>query len=123
MVVPWTFARQVAAAVLVLVVTLTGVGRGIAGPPEVSLRIGSLAVPICHSGQHGAADSSRPGAPSSHDCCDACALCAPVTLPLSPDYSTPVAVFIVERRKTRASAKPHVSRVWTPRQAQGPPTT
>lgn len=104
-----------------LVLTLAGVGRGFAAASDATASGGSIAgaFPICHSGGE---DRSVPADPSHHDCCDACALLAPVTLAGAPALNGPAsAVRFVEHARAMAWV-PTVARRRTPRQSQGPPT-
>jgi len=84
-----------------------------------SFGIPGVAVYICHAGED---SGSFPEAPPQHDCCDACALSAPVTLAAAPILTEPGSVArYVEHAQAMAWA-PTVTRLRTPRQSQGPPT-
>ncbi len=114
--------RQALTALLVLVLTLAGVGRGLAAASDRTapgLGVASLAFPICHAG---AGDGSAPADPSRHDCCDACALLSPVTLADAPALSGPASVIHPIAHAQAMAWVPTVARLRTPRQAQGPPT-
>ncbi|MDX7951552.1 hypothetical protein P7D22_10270 [Lichenihabitans sp. Uapishka_5] len=111
--------RQALAAILLVALTLSGLGRAMAmvDAPAVAETLAGVTVPICH---HDAGDPADPQPPGHHDCCDACALCAPVLAPLAPV----VAPARVEHRAAHAEAlgwAPVIARVPTPRQSQGPP--
>lgn len=114
--------RQVVAALLTVCLTLAGVGRGRADAfdgPGPGFAIPGVAAHICHTG---AGDGSAPADPAGHDCCDACALLAPVALPLAPTLWRPTLVARDARHARPAAWRPTVARPRTPRQAQGPPT-
>ncbi len=103
-----------------LVLTLAGVGRGLAAASDTgatAFGVPGVASHICHAG-----DGSAPVDPSLHDCCDACALLAPLALAGDmPSVRGPAAVRHAERVRARAGV-PTVARPRTPRMSQGPPT-
>ena len=109
------------AAVLVLVLSLSGVGRGWAATPggvEVAPVIAGVVAHICHDAADG---SGGPDTPGQHDCCDACALCAPVVLPGAQDLTAPACVAHYVAHADALGWAPVFSRPRTPRLAQGPP--
>jgi hypothetical protein len=109
------------AAILVLVLSVAGVGRGWAATPdafEAAPIIAGGAVPICHADANG---SSGTDAPGHHDCCDTCALCGPVMLPGTPDVSAPASVVHYIAHTAALSWSPILARPHTPRLSQGPP--
>ena len=113
--------RQIVAAVLILALTLAGVGRALATASETSAIGGGSTIPICHSGPGEASRTGDPAEPSHHDCCDQCALCA-LALPAAPvTLAQPVSVEHVAVHARALRWAPTVARVRTPRQAQGPP--
>ena len=108
------------AAVLVLVLSVAGVGRGWAATPggiEVAPVIAGVVAHICHD-EAGGSGSDTAG---HHDCCDACALCAPVVLPGMPDLTAPARVIHYVAHADALSWAPVLARPRTPRLAQGPP--
>lgn len=109
------------AAVLVLVLSVAGVGRGWAAAPggiEVAPVIAGVVAPICHDEADGRNGTDTPG---HHDCCDACALCAPVVLPGLTDLTAPACVAHYVAHADALGWAPVLSRPRTPRLAQGPP--
>jgi NAD-dependent dihydropyrimidine dehydrogenase PreA subunit len=109
------------AAVLILVLTLAGGGQGRALTSDASdtvVAVPGLTMPICHS------DGGRdgPAVPDHHDCCDACALCAPVVLPGPATLQAPTRVIHVITHAAALGWAPVLARPRTPRLAQGPPT-
>lgn len=116
-------SRFVLAATLMLILALTGVGRGfVAMASEASHSLAGVTVPICHSGPGEASIPSDPAHPVQHDCCDACALLAPTVLPAAPVLTTPTAV---EHHAAHAAAiawSPHLARLRGPRLSRGPPS-
>ncbi len=116
--------RHVIAALLLTVLTLAGVGRGLAVASDVAQAwqpIAGAAMPICHSG--GPADPApvHPVAPVDHDCCDQCALCAPAVVFAAPELRivSPVSHGIVHSAVVAWTVR--LSRARSPRQSQGPP--
>lgn len=113
--------RQAVAAVLILALTLAGVGRALATASETHAVVAGLTVPICHAG---AGAASRPGVPgdrSRHDCCDQCALCAPALPPASATVSEPASVEHVAVHARALGWAPLLARARSPRLSQGPP--
>ncbi len=111
--------RQALAAILVLALALSGVGRALASGMPGSAS--GLAMPICHVGSGGAVRPADPAAPPRHDCCDQCALCAPVLPPVPPAFAGPVPAEHVAVHARTIRWAPAVGRVRTPRLSQGPP--
>ena len=114
--------RQALAAVLIIALTLTGVGRAVASVPSqveaVSL-VAGVAVPICHSGRGAPTD---PAAPVQHDCCDACALMAVLAGPAPTLLSMPAQVEHHADHARAVAWVPAVARLRSPRQSRAPPT-
>ena len=104
-----------------LVLTLAGVGRGLAAASDMvpGFGIPGVALHICHAGE---GDGSVPGDPAQHDCCDACALSAPVTLAEAPSLTGPASVVCFVAHVQAMAWVPTDVRVRGPRQSQGPPT-
>jgi hypothetical protein len=108
------------AAVLVLALSVAGVGRGWAatlGSVEAAPVIAGVVAHICHD----AADGGGSDNAGQHDCCDACALCAPVMLPGTPDLTAPARVIQFVAHADALHWAPSFGRPRTPRLAQGPP--
>lgn len=103
------------------VLTLAGVGRALAATSDIeqNFAISGVAFHICHSGE---GDGSIPADQTHHDCCDACALCAPVTLADAPSLTGPASVVHFVEHVQAMTWVPSSSRLRTPRQSQGPPT-
>ncbi|MCW6506578.1 hypothetical protein [Lichenifustis flavocetrariae] len=103
------------------VLTLAGVGRGFAAVTDAmpSFGIPGIAVHICHTGE---SDGSAPVDPAHHDCCDACALSAPVDLAAAPVLTGPASVAHFIAHVQAMAWVPRLARLRTPRQSQGPPT-
>ena len=113
--------RQVLAAVLILVLTLAGAGRGFAAAPDpVGSVLAGFHAPICHSGGD-AQGPDDPAVPAGHDCCDACALLAPAILPAPAALSRPAPVAHDASHDGAPSWVPAAARPRSPRQSQGPP--
>ena len=115
--------RHVLAALLIAVLTLAGVGRGLAAASDAAQAfqpIPGVVMAICHSGATGT-DSADPTRPIHHECCDQCALCAPVIFSAAPELRTmaPVSHGIV--RSAVVAWTVRRSRTRSPRQSQGPP--
>ena len=111
--------RRALAAVLIVALMLAGIGRSIASTllPEGALpAIAGVVMPICHSGTgRDPADSGR------HDCCDDCALLAPVVLPVAPSLSGPAPAAHHAVHARAMAWMPVLLRPRSPRQSQGPP--
>lgn len=114
--------RRIAAALLVLVLMLAGVGQGWAAASEGRVVPGgggpALKFPICHTG---AGDGRAPDAPRQHACCDACALLALGIVPAPPLLWEPVAIAHAAAHAVALGPRPALARRRTPRQSQGPP--
>ncbi len=113
--------RQALAAVLILVLTLAGAGRGFAAAPDAAgPALAGLNAPICHSGgdPRGPGD---PAAPAGDGCCDACALMAPAILPAPAALSGPAPAVQCASHARAPSWMPAAARARSPRQSQGPP--
>ena len=116
--------RHVLAVLLMAVLTLAGVGRGLAPASDAEQAfqtIPGVVMPICHSGGTVAPDPDDPGRPVHHDCCDQCVLCAAALVSAAPELRTvaPVSHDIV--RSAVVTWTVRLSRARTPRQSQGPP--
>ena len=103
------------------VLTLGGVGRGLAAASDMAASFGIPGAPvhICHTGE---GDGSIPADQVHHDCCDACALCAPMTLADAPSLIGPASVVNFVDHIQAMTWVPTRARRRTPRQSQGPPT-
>lgn len=113
-------SRPWLAGVLALVLFLAGVGRGWSATPggfEGGPVIAGVVAPICH----GAGGDSAPAAPNHDACCDACALCAPATLPGMPDLTAPARVVHLATHEAASSWRPRAGRWRTPQLARAPP--
>ena len=116
--------RSIVVGVLAFVLTLTGVGRGFAGTPspdDARYAIPGVHFQICHSGAGEAHGPTNPAIPVQHDCCDACALFAPVLLPEPPVLSEPASVRFYAVHAHAVAWVPAVARARSPRQSRGPP--
>ena len=104
-----------------IVLTLAGVGRGVAAASDLvapGFGVADVAFHICHSGEGG---GSGPSDRTHHDCCDACALSAPATLADAPSLTGPAAVTHHIEHAEAMAWVPSGARLRTPRQSQGPP--
>lgn len=113
--------RRAVAALLMLTLTLAGVGRSVAsltGEPVGTVIIAGFVVHQCHT-DAGADPADGPA--SKRDCCEDCALCGPVILPAPASARHPPARIVTVDPVQVAPWTPHVSRSRTPRQSQGPP--
>ena len=112
------------AAILIIVLTLSGVGRAVATvsrPVDIHYAIPGLQVPICHSDAGTSTDPADPIHPTQHDCCDECALLAPVVIPVPPSLTGPASVEHYAEHAHAVAWVPAIARLRTPRQSQGPP--
>ena len=101
--------------------TLAGVGRGLAAASsslDAIPSIPSVAVHICHTG-----DGNTPGPidPARYDCCDLCALGAPVVFSGAPDLPVVSPASHDIGRSAVVAWTVRLSRARSPRQSQGPP--
>ncbi|WP_131114369.1 hypothetical protein [Lichenihabitans psoromatis] len=115
--------RHAIAALLMIVLTLAGVGRALAAPSDLMPSFGSIpgvAMPICHA--DGGGSSSNPSDPTHHDCCDQCALSAPILTSSAPcpTIVTPASHAVL--RSAVVSWAARLARARSPRQPQGPPS-
>ncbi len=112
--------RNIVAAAVAVLLALGAVGHGLAAAPDgATTTIAGIVGPICHAGGDQARDGR--GLPSRPDCCDDCALSAPVLLPQAPSLYVPVRTEAAAELDTPATPLPRSPRTRTPRQAQGPP--
>ena len=113
--------RQSLVAVLLIALSLAGLGRAMASvTPVTDLHdvIPGVHVPICHSGEA----PSDPSQPASHDCCDECALLALATLPTPVMLSVPAPVSYFAEHARAVAWAPVIARPRDPRLSRGPPT-
>lgn len=115
--------QRFVAALLMLTLALAGAGRGALAASmaaaEPTLVVNGIVIPICHPGQD--RTDGTPDQATHHDCCDACALCAPVLLP-TPPVPAPRARTVVRLDLPLPATPTHVvARLATPRLSQGPP--
>lgn len=96
--------RRSLAAVLIIALTLAGLGRAAAAVGMNTSVFAAGGVPICHSGAD--ADRGDPARPARHDCCDDCALLAAAVLPAPPSLAEPARA---ARRAAPAQAAPRAS--------------
>lgn len=111
--------RHALAAVLIVALMLAGIGRSVAStllPEGAFPAMAGTAMPICHSGA-----GQDPAAPARHDCCDDCALLAPVVLPAAPSLSGPAPAAHHAVHARAMAWMPVLLRPRSPRQSQGPP--
>ncbi len=116
--------RRGLVAILIITLTLAGLGRAMASPPQVAPEVGGLHdvipglhVPICHAGDVPA----DPSQPPSHDCCDACALLAAAVVPAPPVLSLPAPVEHYAGHAQAIAWAPVIARLRDPRLSRGPP--
>lgn len=113
--------RRGLVAALVLALTLSGLGRASAWPEQGDGSSGVVAgvrFPICHAGEAPA----DPALPSSHDCCDACALLAAALLPAPPRLGHPAPASRFARPVAAVVRAPTIARPRDPRLSRGPPS-
>ncbi len=114
--------RRILVAVLLIALTLTGLGRGLASSPANGPSqdvIPGVHVPICHSGAgESPADPSRP---ASHDCCDDCALLSVAVLPTPSRLAAPAPVAFFAEHARAVAWRPVLARLRDPRLSRGPP--
>ncbi|WP_237477813.1 hypothetical protein [Lichenibacterium dinghuense] len=111
--------RRGLAAVLMLALTLGGLGRAVAtAAPSAAARavIAGVAAPICHSGA-----GEAPARDASHDCCDDGALLAAAVLPAPPRLVRPAPAARSAARAAAAFRAPVVARLRDHRLPRGPP--
>lgn len=116
--------RHVVAVLLMTVLTLAGVGRGLAAASDAEQAfqpVPGVVTSICHSGGTTAPGPADPGGPGHHDCCDRCVLGAAAIVSAGPDLRivSPLSHDIVRSAVGAWTAR--LSRARTPRQSQGPP--
>ncbi len=114
--------RRSLVAVLFIALTLTGLGRALASAVQSEGFhdvIPGVHVPICHSG---AGESPvDPAQPTSHDCCDDCALLGIAVLPAPPVLSRPATVEQFAEHAQALAWAPVLARPRDPRLSRGPP--
>ena len=116
--------RRTLAAVLIIALTLAGLGRAVAttsDPADVLDIVAGLPVPICHAGAGTPSAPGSPAHPAQHDCCDACALLAAIVLPAGPVLSRPAPAGHVAAHIRAVAAVAAIARPRSPRQSRGPP--
>ena len=112
--------RRSLVAVLIIALTLAGLGRAVASMPRpAGLQdvIPGVHAPICHSGE-APAGPARPAAP---DCCDDCAMPAAAALPAPPVLSRPAPVAYFAEHAHALAWAPALARPRDPRLSRGPP--
>lgn len=110
--------RRALAAVLVIALTLAGVGRAVAAVAPPADAVPGIHGPICHSGPGPATD---PAEPAPQDCCDGCALLAPAVLPAPPSVSRPAPAALAVSLLAAATTVPAAARPRGPHRSRGPP--
>ena len=108
-------------AVLALALILSGLGRSMASPSlmgDLRRAIAGVPVPICHAG----GVPIDPSLPSSHDCCDACALSATAVLPAPLGLRGPAPPRRFARGAPVLGRVPAMARARDPRLSRGPPS-
>src|SRR5579871_834859 len=96
---------------LILVLMLAGVGRGVVAAPDLlSGAVAGVVAPICHAGLADGGAPEGPGNPSGRDCCDDCALSAPLVIPTAPVAAAPMPVVHIVRLEAVASSNPDAAR-------------
>ncbi len=116
--------RHTVVVLLMAVLTLAGVGRGVAAAADAEqdfISLPDVLAPICHSGGSVSPDPTSHRAPVHHDCCTDCALCAPVNLSAVPEIRTvtPAGHTVVSAAAVAVALCMSCAR--SPRQSQGPP--
>lgn len=114
--------RRILVAALLVALTLAGLGRAFATAiplmdPQDPLP--GVHVPICRSGSGEA--PADPARPVPHDCCDDCALLAPVVLPSPAVVTGPAPVARHADHGRPAARAPRFARLRHPRLSRGPP--
>jgi hypothetical protein len=112
--------RRSLVAVLIITLTLAGLGRAMASAPRlggIHDVIPGVHVPICHSGEA----PTDPVQPTSHDCCDECALLAVAVIPTPPILSAPAPVEHFAEHAPAIAWAPVIARPRDPRMSRGPP--
>lgn len=112
------------AAVLIIALTLAGLGRAVATTPydaDPLDVVAGLHVPICHAGADAPSDPASPAHPARHDCCDACALLAAAILPAGPVLSGPAPAGRFTAPVRAVGSVALIARPRSPRQSRGPP--
>lgn len=111
--------RRCVAALLAVVLMLTGIGRSLAAVPTApasSVVIAGHVIQLCAMPADEGTDPS-----GSHRDCDQCPLCAPVILPGSPPAPLVLRIErIIEADAVRFET-PDTADPRSPRQSQGPP--
>ena len=106
---------------MMLVLTLAGVGRGVAAISDGAGSPLGFASSICHSASGEAPEGPHPPGPARHDCCDQGTCCAPALPPFTIGFFEPASVGPVVRHVRAPVGALSVARLRTPRLAQGPP--
>ena len=112
--------RRSLVAVLIITLTLAGLGRAMASAPQLGAIhdvIPGVHVPICHSGEAPA----DPAQPASHDCCDECALLAPIVVPVPQVLAGPAPIEHFAEHAHAVAWAPVIARLRDPRLSRGPP--
>ena len=111
--------RRSLVAILIIALTLAGLGRAFASFADLRDAIPGVHVPICHSGPGRV--PAGPAQPASHACCDDCALLAPAMLRAAPTLSKPAPVAHFAEHAHALAWAPALSRPRDPRLSRGPP--
>jgi hypothetical protein len=106
--------RRGFALALALLLAVAGYARGF-------IVTAALADPAGFTLCHGAASQTPSGDAVNHDCCDECVLALAAVLPEPPLVSLPAEVADDAGLTEAVAVAPVTARIWTPRQAQGPP--
>ena len=117
--------RRTLAALLIITLTLAGLGRAVATTSYTADRldvVAGLHVPICHTGADTPSSPASPAHPAQHDCCDACALLAATILPAGPVLSGPAPAGRFTEHVRAVARVMVIGRPRSPRQSRGPPT-
>ena len=112
--------RRGLVAILIITLTLAGLGRAMASVSQVGGLhdvIPGVHVPICHSGEV----PTDPSQPPSHDCCDECALLAAFVMPAPQVLSLPAPVEHFAEHARAVAWAPVIARPRDPRLSRGPP--
>ena len=122
--------RLALARALMLLLALAGMERATMAVPAVpvpTIVIAGTVVPICHtvaadpSEPADRADPTDPTSPWHGDCCDSCALSAPVLLPAPHQLAWSLPMEREAQLPLPAPPAPYASRMYVPRQPRAPP--
>lgn len=112
--------RRTIAALVMLALSLAGVGRGLAATTDTGpafVVIDGFVLSLCHTDD----GSGDPQDTTHHDCCDQCTLHAPVILPTAAELAAIERIAHIVDLGSTVLWSPDIARPRTPRVSQGPP--